>query len=104
MALFKELVPASFDRFNLAFISLFRIAAGETWFEGLPLVDEAGELHWKAAIYVCSCLIIHVWVLQAAFPPSLSALLLPPSIPHLRSPFWMEVRLFIYGSEGRLTE
>ncbi len=91
MALFKELVPASFDRFNLAFISMFRIAAGETWFEGLPLVDEAGELNWKAAIYVCSYLIINVCViLQACSPPNVSRslVLLPPATlppPPLRS-------------------
>ena len=83
MALFKEVVPASFDRFNLAFVSMFRIAAGETWVEGLPLVDEAGELHWKAAIYACGYLIINVWViLQACSPPprsrSLVLLLQPP--------------------------
>ncbi len=68
MALFKELLPASFGRFNLAFISMFRIAAGETWLEGLPLVDEAGDLHWKAAMYVCSYLVINVWVILQVCP------------------------------------
>jgi hypothetical protein len=62
VALFKDLVPVSFGRFNLAFISMFRIAAGETWVDGLPLIDELGDLHWKSAIFVCSYLVINVWV------------------------------------------
>jgi hypothetical protein len=62
VALFKEIVPSSFGRFNLAFISMFRIAAGETWIDGMPLIDEVGDLHWRSAIFVCSYLVINVWV------------------------------------------
>jgi hypothetical protein len=63
VALFKDLVPASFAQFNLAFVAMFRVAAGETWIDGLPLVDEDGAISWKAAIFVCSYLVINVWVI-----------------------------------------
>ncbi len=63
VALFKELVPNSFGRFNLAFVAMFRVAAGETWIEGLPLIDEVGDINWRAGVYVCSYLVINVWVI-----------------------------------------
>ncbi len=63
VALFKEVVPSSFGRFNLAFIAMFRIAAGETWIDGLPLVDEVGDINWRGGVFVCSYLVINVWVI-----------------------------------------
>ncbi len=63
VALFQDLVPASFAQFNLAFVAMFRVAAGETWIDGLPLVDENGDISWKAAFFVCSYLVLNVWVI-----------------------------------------
>ena len=62
MALFKEVVPASFDRFNLAFVSMFRIAAGESWIEELPILDASGDIYWKSSLFIFSFIIINVWV------------------------------------------
>jgi hypothetical protein len=51
-----------FGRFNRAFVVLFRIAAGDTWIDSLPLLAEDGSLQWKNALFVCSFIIISVWV------------------------------------------
>ena len=60
---------------------MFRIAAGETWIDGLPLIDEVGDLHWKSAIFVCSYLVINVWVVLQVQRPQFAArapILSPP--------------------------
>jgi hypothetical protein len=48
VALFKEEAPTSFERFNRAFVSMFRMAGGETWIDGLPFVDDRGDIRWKS--------------------------------------------------------
>jgi hypothetical protein len=62
VALYKELLPDTFGKFNLAFVSMFRIAAGETWVDSMQLIDESGDLNWMNATFVCSYLVINVWV------------------------------------------
>ncbi len=67
VALFKDQAPTSFDRFNRAFVSMFRMAGGETWIDGLPFVDDMGDINWKSSLFACSYIIINVWVvLQVA--------------------------------------
>ncbi len=63
MALFKETAPSSFGRFNRAFVSMFRIAAGETWIEDLPILDSSGDIFWKSSLFVFSFVILNVWVI-----------------------------------------
>jgi hypothetical protein len=73
VALFKEQAPNSFGRFNRAFVSMFRIAGGETWIEGLPFLDDAGDIYWKSSLFVCSYLVLNVWVvLQVPCLPTLA--------------------------------
>ena len=62
VALFKEMAPSSFGRFNRAFVSMFRIAAGETWIEELPILDSAGDIFWKSSLFIFSFVILNVWV------------------------------------------
>ena len=62
VALFKEQAPNSFGRFNRAFVSMFRIAGGETWIDGLPFLDDSGDIYWKSSLFVCSYLVLNVWV------------------------------------------
>ncbi len=68
MALYKELLPGTFGKFNLAFVSMFRIAAGETWVDNMQLIDESGDLNWMNALFVCSYLVINVWVVLQVQP------------------------------------
>jgi hypothetical protein len=52
----------SFGRFNRAFVSLFRIASGETWVDGLPFIDENGDISWMSSVFICSYIAINVWI------------------------------------------
>ena len=62
VSLFSDIAPDQFGRFNRAFVALFRIAAGDTWIDSLPTLGPDGEIEWKPALYVCSFIIISVWV------------------------------------------
>lgn len=72
VALFKEQAPNSFGRFNRAFVSMFRIAGGETWIDGLPFLDDTGDIYWKSTLFVCTYLVLNVWVvLQVLCSPKI---------------------------------
>jgi hypothetical protein len=64
---FKDVAPDQFGNFGRAFLSMFRISAGETWVDSLPDRDEYGELNVGAAMYVCSYVVLVVWVLLQVF-------------------------------------
>jgi hypothetical protein len=71
VALFKETAPDNFGRFNRAFVSMFRLAAGETWVEALPLLSQDGDIEWKSSLFICTYVIVNVWVvLQVRRPCS----------------------------------
>jgi hypothetical protein len=48
--------------FNRAFITLFRIAAGDTWIDSLPTLGPDGDLQWQPALFICSFIVCSVWV------------------------------------------
>ncbi len=62
MSLFADTAPDQFGRFNRAFVALFRIAAGDTWIDSLPALGPDGETEWKPALFVCSFIVVSVWV------------------------------------------
>jgi hypothetical protein len=62
VSLFADIAPDQFSRFNRAFVTLFRIAAGDTWIESLPTLGPEGDLQWKPALFVCSFIVCSVWV------------------------------------------
>ncbi len=62
MSLFADIAPDQFGKFNRAFITLFRIAAGDTWVDTLPTLGPDGDLVWKPALYVCSFIVCSVWI------------------------------------------
>ena len=62
MSLFSDVAPDQFGRFNRAFVALFRIAAGDTWIDALPTLGPDGEIEWKPALFVCSFIVVSVWV------------------------------------------
>ncbi len=62
VSLFSDLAPDHFGKFKRAFVALFRIAAGDTWLDDLPTLGSDGALQWKPALYVCSFVVLSVWV------------------------------------------
>jgi hypothetical protein len=62
VSLFADIAPDQFGRFNLAFVTLFRIAAGDTWIDTLPTLGPDGDLVWQPAVFVCSFIVCSVWV------------------------------------------
>ena len=62
VSLFADIAPDQFGRFNRAFASLFRIAAGDTWIDPLPILGPDGNIQWKPALYTFSFTVLGVWV------------------------------------------
>ncbi len=62
MSLFSDSAPDQFGMFNRAFVTLFRIAAGDTWIDSLPTLGPDGNLEWKSALFICSFIVSSVWV------------------------------------------
>ncbi len=62
VSLFSEIAPDQFGKFNRAFVTLFRIAAGDTWIDQLPMLGPDGDLEWKPSLYICSFIVLSVWV------------------------------------------
>jgi voltage-gated sodium channel len=62
-SLFSDIAPDSFSRFDRAMAALFRIAAGDTWVEGVDVLTESGAVHWAVGIYVFSFTLVVNWTL-----------------------------------------
>ncbi len=60
------MAPQSFLKFDRAFVCMFRIAAGETWVDELPVVKEDGELNIAFASFLFSFVLIVNWTLLQA--------------------------------------
>lgn len=60
------MAPQSFLKFDRAFVCMFRIAAGETWVDELPVVKEDGELNFAFASFLFSFVLIVNWTLLQA--------------------------------------
>jgi hypothetical protein len=65
---FSVSAPQSFLKFDRAFVCMFRIAAGETWVDELPVVNEGGDLNIAFAMFLFSFVLVVNWtLLQANF-------------------------------------
>jgi hypothetical protein len=62
VSLFADIAPDQFGRFNRAFVTLFRIAAGDTWIDSLPTLGPDGDLQWQPALFICTFIVCSVWV------------------------------------------
>jgi hypothetical protein len=62
VSLFADVAPDQFGKFNRAFVTLFRVAAGDTWIEPLPMLGPDGDLVWKPSLFICSFVVLSVWV------------------------------------------
>jgi hypothetical protein len=45
VSLFGQQDPYAFGKFNRAFMTMFKITAGDTWVDEMPFVDETGGLN-----------------------------------------------------------
>jgi hypothetical protein len=62
VSLFADIAPDEFGKFNRAFVTLFKIAAGDTWIDALPMLAPDGDLEWKPALFTCSFIVLSVWI------------------------------------------
>jgi hypothetical protein len=60
---FSTVAPQSFLKFDRAFVCMFRIAAGETWVDELPVVHEGGDLNFGFALFLFSFVLVVNWTL-----------------------------------------
>ncbi len=60
------MAPDAFGKFNRAFVTMFRVTAGDTWVDGMPTILQDGDLNQGFAAFITSYVIVVVWlVLQA---------------------------------------
>jgi hypothetical protein len=45
VSLFSAQAPNAFGKFNRAFMTMFKITAGDTWVDEMPFIDETGGLN-----------------------------------------------------------
>ncbi len=70
------MAPEAFRKFNRAFVTMFRITAGDTWVDGMPTVLQGEDLNQGFAAFITSYVIVVVWlVLQAPVPALVASLL-----------------------------
>ena len=60
---YDERSPEDFGNLSLAIISMFRIAAGETWIDGIPIANEDSNVDWATGAFVISFVLIVNWTL-----------------------------------------
>ena len=68
VSLYCEVAPEAFGKFNRAFVTMFRVTAGDTWVDGMPTVLEDGDLNQGFAAFITSYVIVVVWLVLQATP------------------------------------
>jgi voltage-gated sodium channel len=64
VSLFAEKAPGTFGKFDRSVSTLFRIAGGDTWVDGMDVLDaESGTVNWAVGVYVFSFILIVNWTL-----------------------------------------
>ena len=63
VSFFADSAPEDFGNLSRAIISMFRIAAGETWIEGKPILRDDGKVDWGTAAFIISYVVIINWTL-----------------------------------------
>ena len=68
VSLFGDKSSLAFGELNRAIVTLFRIAAGETWVPDMPVYDEkSGLVDWAVGCYNFSFVILVNWTLIQVF-------------------------------------
>ena len=63
VSIFADAAPHAFGNLSRAVISLFRIAAGETWVEDVPVLGRSGHVDWALGSFLMSFIVINNWIL-----------------------------------------
>ena len=64
VSIFRDTAPNSFNTFDRALSTMFRLTAGETWIDGLAAYSaEDGSLYYGSALFIYSYIVIVVWIL-----------------------------------------
>ena len=63
VAFFDERSPEDFGNLSRGLVSMFRIAAGETWIEGVPILQDDASVDWATGLFVMSFVITVNWTL-----------------------------------------
>ena len=63
VAFFSERSPDDFGNLSRGLVAMFRIAAGETWIEGVPMLRDDDSVDWATGVFVMSFVIIVNWTL-----------------------------------------
>jgi hypothetical protein len=64
------MAPDAFGKFSRAFVTMFRVTAGDTWVDGMPTLLEGGDLNQGFAVFITSYVILVVWLVLQARKPS----------------------------------
>jgi hypothetical protein len=61
--IFAKTAPDTFGKFDRAVSTLFRIAGGDTWVDGMDVLNAEGSVNWAVGGYVFSFILIVNWTL-----------------------------------------
>jgi hypothetical protein len=63
VSFFSESSPDDFLHFDRSFLALFRVIAGETWIDSLPMFNEDGGMNTIGFLFILSFVVINNWTL-----------------------------------------
>jgi hypothetical protein len=59
---FSDSTTGEFDRFENAFVTMFRLTTDGGWPEAAPPLSEDGKVNWKGAAFAMSYIVVVNWV------------------------------------------
>jgi hypothetical protein len=77
---FGDSATGEFDRFDNAFVTMFRLTTDGAWPEAAPPFDEDGTVNWRGAAFSMTYIVVVNWVVLqvrqcAVYWPALAACL-----------------------------
>jgi hypothetical protein len=64
VSIFRDVAPGSFNTFDRALSTMFRLTAGETWVDGLTFYNpDDGSFNYGTVVFIYSYIVIVVWIL-----------------------------------------
>ena len=71
---FRDESPDDFGKLDLAFVTMFRITAGETWVDGIPRILPDGSLNSIPTLFFLSYIVLVNWILVQVCGENLSTI------------------------------
>jgi hypothetical protein len=63
VSIFGDIYVNEFGNFSRAFISIFRITAGDSWVTTLTVLEPDGSVNWKLAMFTTTYIVVVDWLL-----------------------------------------